>query len=112
MIYKHVAHVTVQMGKLDELTRVLRDELVPVLARDPDFVVCRLYRRVFGPDLGCQIEFEYRSAAGATKLLSDLETRAWYGGQVAALLSSSHAELMMEVGDPLTGAPAGGDVSA
>ena len=97
MIYKHVQHTTVQSGKLDELARVLREVVTPALAKDPDFVSCRLYRRVFGPDLGCQIEFEYRSAAGATKLLADLETRAFMGAHLAPLLTSDHAELMMEV---------------
>ncbi len=98
MTYLQVWHVTIQMGKRPELERVLREEVEPALARDPDFVGLRFYRRLIGPDLGGMIEFEYRSLAGAAKLGVDPEIYKILVPSVVSLLSGNRCELLVAGG--------------
>ena len=97
MAFKQVWHATLQMGKREELVRALRDEVIPMLRRNPDFMGCRLFMRRFGPDFGFQVEFEYRTAAAAAQLMLEPEVMQLMASSVASLLSSNRADLLMEV---------------
>ena len=97
MTYKQVWHATLQMGKRDELVRVLRESVIPGLRQDPDFIGCRLFLRRFGADFGCQIEFEYRTLEGVNRPIFDSDANKLLVPAVVSLLTSNRAELLIEV---------------
>ena len=98
MTYKQIWHATVHSDKRDELVRVLQEEVAPQMARDPDFVGIRIFRRIFGPDLGRQIEFEFRSFDKAARMGVDPDVFGLLVPAVVSLLNSNRAELLMEQG--------------
>ena len=98
MTVKVVWHTTIQSGKHEELARVLREDVGPGLARDPDFVGVRVFRRIFGPDLGRQIELEYRSYDKAARMSIEPDNFKLLVPRVVSLLTSNRAELVMEEG--------------
>ncbi len=98
MSSKVIWYATVHSDKQDELVRVLHEEVAPQMARDPDFVGIRVFRRIFGPDLGRQIEFEFRSFDKAAGLGIDPDVRKLLVPHVVSLLNTNRAELLAEVG--------------
>ena len=95
MAFKQVWHGGIQQGKRDDVIRVLRDEVIPTLRQDPDFLGCRLFFRRFGPDLGFQMEFEYRTLAGAAGLTIDSAAAPSFPA-FFALFSAARADLLIE----------------
>ena len=95
MAFKQVWHGAVQQGTRDEVVRVLRDEVLPTLRQDPDFIGCRLFFRRFGPDFGFQMEFEYRTLAGAAGLTIE-SAAARSLPAFFALFSAARADLLIE----------------
>ena len=98
MSYKQIWYATVHSDKHDELVRVIREDVAPQMARDPDFIGIRVFRRLFGADMGRQIEFEFRSFDKAAGLGVDPEIRKLLVPHVVSLLNTNRAELLAEVG--------------
>jgi hypothetical protein len=98
MSSKVIWYATVHSDKKDELVRVLQEEVAPQLARDPDFVGIRVFLRIFGGDMGRQLEFEFRTYEKAAQMMVDPDIRKLLVPHVVSLLNSNRAELLLELG--------------